>query len=329
MSHGAVFIDWITVSQFHPQGGLPVLVAGVTVWYDAFGNARFERARAASIGGSYDTAVRVQCDGFRVYLSGNVGRFARQDNLFNHGWAGTLRQCNRILLGLGLPPFTNSFRAADGTETRGAVVSRIDLTANYAAGNESRARAVIRWLTARSISRMKRGHHGDDSVWFVNSRRMVKAYIKHLEMVAHGASCDEFVVDWARGQGVVRVEVEMRKRSLSEEGLQDLHAVSDEKLAELFFAETDVLRAVDFDDGPDFLASLPVRSRAYAAAWMGGQDVHALASRATLWRHARVLREYGLNIMEARCLSAFPVRVRVIDLVALERPDWYDLSEAA
>lgn len=176
---------------------------------------------------------------------------------------------------------------------------------------------------------MKRGHNGDESVWFSNSRRMLKAYIKHLEMLAHGASADEFVVEYARQQGIVRVEVEMRKRSLGEAGLQDFGAITDEKLSELFARETELLRAVEVDDGPELLASLPVRSRAYAAAWMGGQDVHALASRATVFRHARVLREYGLNIMEPRSLIAFPMRVRVIDLVPLTVPDWYDLDEAA
>ncbi len=324
-----IFVDWLAASQCHPKGGLPIISGGLTVHYDASGIPRFERNCSAGYEGSFDTKIRVGCDGYRVSLSGNVGRFSRQDNLFNHGWAGTARAANRILVGLGLPIFTSTKISSTGKEVRGAVVSRLDLTANFATGSEAQARSVIRWLASRSVSRMKRGMAGDESVWWSNTRHMLKAYIKHVEMVKHGASLEEFAVNWCKENGIVRVEVEIKKRLLSELGLQDIGNINDELLAQLFEDQTEIFRSVDRSDEPDIIANVPARSRAYAAAWMAGQDMRVLASERTLFRHARLLREYGLDIMQPRNIQQFPVRVRIVDLQPVPVPDWYQLEEAA
>jgi len=321
----AVFVDWLTASQCHPEGGLPVIVGGLNIFYDSTGIARRERACSAPVQGSFDTSVRVQCDGFRVWLSGNVGRFARQDNLFNLGWDETVRAAGRILASVGLPPFSATQVLPDGSERRGAVVSRLDLTCNFAAGSDPQARAVVRWVAGQSIARMKRGQAGDESVWFSNTRYMFKLYNKAAEMLAHGCSIDEVAYQFALNSGIVRAEVELKKRLLSDAGLQDLGNITQDKLEDLFREHTEILRRVDRSDEPDILAALPSRSRAYAAAWMRGEDLRTLVSRATLFRHAKVCREYGLDILEPRNVVAFPHRVTVIELAPLEVPDWYEL----
>lgn len=355
-SRHAIFVDWLTASQHHPLGGLPVVCAGVTVSYDAGGNARFERLSAQAVAGSFETSVRVQCDGFRVFLSGNVGRFSRQDNLFNFGWEGTQAAANRILLACGLPPFGPSrwvsregevghalaAHAASGRSgsgltfgqadlsgsvlLRGAVVSRLDLTCNFGVGSESQARAFIRWLSDRSVSRVKRGRAGDESVWWANTRHMFKAYLKWVEMVKHGSSPDEFSVVWAKREGVARVEIEAKKRLLSEIGLNDWGDITQEKLEALYREQTAIICQVDRSDEPDILDSVPSRSRIVAAAWLAGKDLASMMSRATLFRHAKVLREFGMDIMAPRNVEQFPVQVRVVELRPLEVPDWYDLD---
>lgn len=335
----SVFVDWLTINQFHPKGGFPILLDGIKAVFDANGNCRFECGLSARVPGSYDSAVRVYSDGFRVSLSGNVGRWGREDNLFNHGWLETLAAANRILGTLGLPAFSpgvgiplnrQQLRAAaavGAVESWGAVVSRIDLTCNYRAGSDAQARAVIRWLQARSVARMKRGLGGDESVWWANDRRMLKAYRKGAEMRKHGGNED--VAQWADDNGIVRVEVELKKRLLSDLGLNRLDAISDERLAEVFFDQTEIFRAVDHSDEPDIIAALPSRSRALAAAWLAGQDVQGFVSRATLFRHAKILREHGIDILQPRNLERFPVKVRVIELEPVAVPDWYQLKAAA
>lgn len=336
MSNGSLFIDWITITQHHSGKVLPILTGGVTVHYSADGVPVFERNQSTRFQGSFDTSVRVGCDGFRVSLSGNPGRLSRPDNVFNHGLAGTIKACNRILVELGLPPFTAygpDLPAGAAREVaqpgRGAVVSRLDITRNYSTGSESSARAFIRWLGARSISRMKRGQAGDESVWWANTRHMLKAYIKHLEMIKHGADLNDEMVSWLKNQGVVRVEIELKKRLLSELGLSDLANITDAKLEELYEQQIEPFKRADRSCDEDILDAIPSKSRVYAAAWLAGQDMREMASRATLFRHAKVLRECGIDILAPRNVERFPVKVRFIELEPLRVPDWYDLEARA
>lgn len=336
MSDGSLFIDWFTASQHHPNGGLPIYTGGVTVHYSAEGLPVFERNQSTRFQGSFDTSVRVGCDGFRVSVSGNPGRLSRPDNVFNHGLAGTVAACNRVLVELGLPPFTTHgpVRPAGAAREveqpgRGCVVSRLDVTRNYATGSESSARAFIRWLSGRSIARMKRGQAGDESVWWANTRHMLKAYIKHLEMLKHGAAKDEHMVVWLKGMGVVRVELELKKRLLSELGLNDLVNLTDEKLEEIYEQQIEPFKRADRSCDEDILEHVPARSRAYAAAWLAGHDMKQMASERTIFRHAKVLKECGLDISSPRFaagVARLPVKVRFIDLEPVAIPDWYSLE---
>lgn len=330
MSH-EIFVDWITINQLHSSPdrteGLPVLVSGTTVVYDQFGIPRFERARPARFIGSHETSIQITSNGVFVSLSGNAGRFSRRDNLFNYGIRETVQKAGRLVLGQGLPQFTPGFTASNGEYTRGATVSRLDITANYSTGSESQARAFIRWLAERSVSRMKKGRAGDESVWFVNSRHMIKAYIKHIEMEKHGMSKDDQLYRWCKDQGIVRVELELKKRMLDTEGLYHLENITKEALEEVYFRETEILRRVDRSDEPDILDSIPARYRMTAAAWMAGEDVRNHMSNGTLYRHAKVLREYGLDILEPRNIVKFPTKVNVIELRPISPPDWYQFND--
>lgn len=326
MSH-EIFIDWITINQFHAGKSLPVLVSGSTVVYDQYGIPRFERARPARFIGSHETSIQITCNGVFVSLSGNAGRFSRPDNLFSYGVRETVQKASHLVMDQGLPEFTPGFTASNGQYTRGATVSRLDITANYATGSESQARAFIRWLADKSVSRMKKGRAGDESVWFVNSRHMIKAYIKHIEMEKHGMSKDDQLYQWCKEQGIVRVEVELKKRMLDTEGLYHLEAITEEKLIEIYHRETEILKRVDRSDEPDIIDSLPARYRMTAAAWLAGEDVRSFLSRATLFRHAKVLREYGLDILEPRSIVKFPTKVNVIELRPVSPPDWYQFND--
>ena len=150
---------------------------------------------------------------------------------------------------------------------------------------------------------------------------MLKAYRKGAEMKAHGI--DDELVQWATDNGVVRVELELKRRELQERDLRDIGHITQEKLEAVFLEHLEPFRRVDSSDEPDIVAAIPARSRAYAAAWLAGQDVRLLCSQATLYRHAKVLRGFGLDILETRNIEQFPVKVRVIDLVPLEVPEWY------
>jgi len=175
---------------------------------------------------------------------------------------------------------------------------------------------------------MKRGQAGDESVWWSNTRHMFKAYRKAAEMVKHGRASDEFSVQWCHQNGVVRVEVELKRRLLEELEMRQFCDVNDQLIAECFADQTEILRRVDRSDEPDIIAAIPSRSRGYASAWLAGQDVRAFMSNGTLYRHAKVLREYGIDILQPRNVIGFPIKVRVVDLVPAAVPDWYVLKVA-
>ncbi len=325
-----IFIDWITISQLHTESEpFPIFTGGINVDYDPLGNARFERVRPANFKGSFETSLRIKSDGRHISLSGNVGRFSRKDNLFNSSWGQTLSKCNRVLLARGLPAFNaGKIRNAIGQgDIPSARVSRIDLTANFETGSESQARALIRWLASRSVSRMKKGRAGDESVWWVNSRHMLKAYIKHIEMLKHGCNEDDPAYIFCKEKGVVRVEIELKRRLLSDLNMVEINDISDEKLIQVFHEQTDIFNAVDRSDEPDILDAIPTKSRVHAAAWMAGQDLRQLLSNGTFYRHARVLRDYGIDITEPRNVETFPVKVRIIEMKPLSMPDWYSLED--
>jgi hypothetical protein len=205
----------------------------------------------------------------------------------------------------------------------------VDITGNFSTGSIAQAKALVRWARGLEISRHRPGAIGDWSAWWVNTSRMIKVYVKSEELRAHGAARDDRVTTWCEERGVVRMEVELKRRELQRLGLNHLGDVTDEKLAAAFEDETAFLRRVDRSDEPDILAELPAGSRVYAAAWLKGQDLRQLVSRRTFFRHARVLKGFDIDITQPRNIHNFPVKVRVVDLCPLSAPGWYEWDEAA
>lgn len=325
---GSVFVDWLSAVEHYPSGGLPILIAGLRAYYDRWGNCRLERVVPATVAGSHDTVVRVGCDGSRVFISGNVGRLGREDNLFNLGWPGTVAAANRVLAQNGLPALGTSRRLSGATPGRGARVVRVDLTANFCARSEAQARAVIRWLGAQAVQRVKRGNAGDSSIWYGNTRHYFKAYLKGEELMKHGLNAEHQAVRFCESNGVVRVEVELKRRLLHELGLDDLDAISQAKLEDLYREHTGLLRRVDRSDDPDIIAAVPSRVRPTLAAWLRGQDMKAVLSNGTLYRHAKVLKEYGIDILEPRNVVTMNTKVRVVELEPLAPPAWHWVKAA-
>ena len=174
---------------------------------------------------------------------------------------------------------------------------------------------------------MKKGRAGDESVWWSNTRHMLKAYIKHIEMLKHGCKENDRVYQWCKEQGVVRVEIELKRRLLNDLDMVDIKNINDEKLIKVFHEQTEIFNAVDRTDEPDILDAIPPRSRIHAAAWMAGQDLRQLLPNGTFYRHAKVLRDYGIDITEPRNVETFPVKVRIVEMKPLQMPDWYSLED--
>lgn len=322
-----------------------------------------ERIRPAWIQGSHNTKVQTSSDGTLVQLKGNPGRFNRGDNVFNHDWDGTLAASNAILLSRGLPSFEigeecanpvllrnfdgdlqskpefaayTVFPADGGVGHEGLRVWSIHVTRNLITGSEANAKAVLGWLDSQSIARVKKKRFGNSTVtWGSLKYCQVEAYLKADEMLDHCKGDVERelmrqnpIYQWCRDNGVVRVEVKAAKDCLRDLGLTWAGDWNMAKVIKLFDDRTEILHRVKADVEEFDPATLPSNVAMTASAWLRGEDVKRVMNLRTFQRHAKLLREYGIDIAEKRNVSSMPVRIKTIEIQPAAMPDWYSLNQS-
>lgn len=349
------FVDWITIKQRHTvEVPLPEvhegLIATSADYYECpiTGDILLQKPKYSCLkrkthAGSFDTSIQVRSDGREVFLSGNVGRWGRPDNVFNLGFDETIAKANGLLSEFGLPAFhagqkqdvlcptKSDARLGRTSVWTGATVSNLHITENYLTGSPENARAFIAWLRSQSVARVKQGRAGADSVQFgsKSGRKLLKGYIKAGEMLAHAADKKRLLSDpvfiWARDNGMVRVELEAHRKMLIDEGMRFLGDITMGKVVKLFNKHTEVLHRVndDFSTGRADLSHLPHKLRLIALAHFKGEDTTALCSRATWFRHAKALRGFGIDLAGENNVHALPVVFRVKDIVVASAPHWY------
>lgn len=340
-SKDALFVDWLTVWQVLPPH-LPVN-SGAVVYFDGSANARFVRTCSTRVSGSHSTTVAVKSDGQSMVLSGNFGRFGHPDNLFNLDPAQSLRAASRVAENAGLSPLLSDAerkRACHPSpssqtvidlephraETSRIFLSRIDLTKNFATGGLGNARALIRNISRRSISRVKRGLAGEDSVWWSNSRYMLKFYIKSVEMALHGDTTS-LAYQYALSRGIVRCELELKRRILSDLGwgyFGDFEKAWDMGTVHKLFDDYSLpLLSMNGKVNPqNFLDSLPTKLQLVAAAFLHGENVRERLSRPTFYRYRKALLAFGLDIADEAPASIATI-VREVEICAVSAPDWH------
>lgn len=323
-----------------------------------------ERLFTAWIHGSHDSKVRLASDGQTLSMKGNPGRFGRGDNLFNLDFDQTIAAANRIAQAEGFPansfvpgesrPWTRSQLEKMGfTEGKlatgelelpeapfvdGARVWSIHLTQNYATGSPENAKAVIDWANTQTMARVKKARLGlSTMVWGSLAYCQTELYVKADEMLAHAKGPEAKArmkesreYQHALANGIIRLEVKCAKDFLKHRKLTYLGNWSMATVIELFKEKSDILERCKLSvaDDEDILALLPSSTRVHAAAWMAGVDVSAHMSRRTFFRHAKVLRAYGIDIAEKRNVSVMRPKLRELTIVPEAIPDWYCLSAA-
>lgn len=318
-----------------------------------------EKLQTAWIRGSHDSKIRIASDGTTLSMKGNPGRFGRAENLFNLDLAQTVEACNRLAVTQGFPANAfvpgrldawttsqlqkmGSFAAEDRPEdpwADGARVWNIHLTQNYATGSAENAKAVIDWANTQTMSRVKKRRLGRSTlVWGELSYCQVELYDKAEEMLNHckgkearAAMLDNPAYQYALSNGIIRLEVKCAKDFLKFKKLTYLGNWTMGTVTELFKEKSEILTrcavAVAAED-EDILALLPSSTRVHAAAWMAGVDVSAHMSRRTFFRHAKVLRPYGIDICEKRNVSVIRPKMRNVEITPVSVPEWYQLTAA-
>lgn len=355
-----VFCDWITIYQEHFGVDLPIINDGNVVRFEpgAFSKAidpetgelrpvfdasmaEYTVSRRMEHEGSYETKISIRCDGRRVELSGNVSRFGRPDNLFGDRVLATVAKSNEILEAFGLPQFENCQHKQNAMHARqdnfmhlGAVITRVDLTSNFAAGSRAAAFRVLHWMsgqgTARNSGKNPR-NYGNGITWNEGSKRHYeKLYFKADEL---GKYVSDDVKNYCEQNGILRYEVSLKARELADKGLQSLTAWAQIKEGQTMenviygkFAEVLTRNQVTVTEIQDIPGKLGFIARSY----LNGENPYEAGQTAqrTRRRWRSQLMQYGVDIAQPIDVTRLTTRIRVIELRPLAVPDWYQRTAA-
>lgn len=360
MSESTVFCDWLSMYQIHSNSGeLPILNGGQVIKVSAprlrqcadldsgcivygMSGEEIEYTSASRIEheGSYETKIQLRCDGSKVEISGNLGRFGRPDNLFGVGVLECVEIANRIVTSLGLPPFeVNAKRGGFAfsqthTKTR-AVITRVDLTCNYATGSTENASRVLTVMAGQAPKRMGKNAapkaYSNGITWNEGSRRWYeKLYFKADDL---GKFASPEVVAYCRDNGILRHEISLKSTELAERGLDDVcgwaRVEEGRRMENVIygrFAEKLHRNEVSITS----LDDIPGRIGEVAASYYAGRDVWRDETKTKrtrqMWRKA--LLPFGIDISQPPNIQHFAARIRVVEMVPAAVPHWYK-TEAA
>lgn len=353
------FCDWLSCYQNHGGGGLPVLNDGCVAQFEAdavkqfidpetgelrtiFDTSAIEWTtdRHFNYEGSYGTKVRIKCDGHRVSFDGNIGRWGRPDNVFGFSVLACIDRANAILEIMGLPPFTHERdipSSGDSYIANGCILTRVDLTKNYAAGSPRNAARLIHYFAGQDSGRRANAkQYGENGVtWGEGSKYWYgKMYVKAESL---GDDVSPEVKAWTQEQGIVRHEISLKSRYLAQNGLRKINdwkhnewVIWDEELNEVPTMEnvvynrfSDVLKRGQAVRTP--LEEIPGNIGRIARDWRSGVDVWGDANYSIrtrqMWR--KKLLPYGIDIKQPSAATRLPIRLEVIELKQAVVPDWY------
>lgn len=350
------FIDRLYLNQQFADG-CPDLFNGYVARIAADGSFERLSPQGAVLEGTFDTRILAISHAGRAALRGNPGRWGRPDNVFGFDFDETFRRANAIGRAAGLRDFTHGERRLNSAATpleaakhglwrwTGATVTALDLTANFATGSRSNGAAFLSWLEGQRVERVKGTTVNKGSVRFGAGRGLqVECYDKADELIAH-AKGDEAkkairkseLYQWLCDEGIVRLEVRLKRDHLRAAEMGYAGAITMDKVTQLFGDKTRFLTRVSSDvdafnfEGMTTPSGRPdFRLAGIARQFMAGEDVKArMRSTATFYRTRRRLLPYGIDIAARPTVLKFAPKVREIELRQVEAPSWYWNREAA
>lgn len=331
-----LFVDWVTLRQVHPEGGLNRVSDGYVISCDAEGAFEYETVKRSCIEGSFDDRMWLRCDGSVVEFHGNISRWGRRDNVFGYSWPETLARINRLLNFWNLPPFTPGelTRYSDsGWVYSGARVSRIDITVNHATFSEQDAQLLLNVLGSHHVGRQKGTVTPDGSTVLYGYGEGAggskycsgKVYIKHVELQKHrrkksGSHVTDEVIDFCRNNGVLREEFTLKSRFLTQQQMCFLPQIKHERLIEIYNARTQLRRFKDMTHTDTNHLS----AAAYGTLQRWEKNEPLNLKKATFYRHRKELLSVGVDISTPKSnVVSFRPQVRVIERAMMVAPEWY------
>ncbi len=360
------FIDWLSVAQEHPEGGLPVVGREMVMRYDLqTGEVVRQAPNRKTVEGSYSSSLFIRCDGSRVSVEGNPSRWQRLDNLFGfQRFDDCIQVYNGILLEVGLPPFTPCRRVGwqQGPEDRtarrvsdGAIFKRVDWTRNLAVG-EGNELPFLRALSSQSFGKGHRPYLYADgntvdwgkggTLWYQKVYSKAAELEITLKKLTKKLTQEEKeyllrLIRYCREQGIVRDEREFKRAFLQRKNLC-FYGMTKESDFNDYLTDVDTMierlemSTVDYETIADQLLERGIcksrqsanATQAVVLAWLHGQR---MPRRSQYFEHKRRLRELGIDISVPYDASrAMPQlkRQRVIQVSTAVPPAWYVMPKA-
>lgn len=338
----------------------------------------FEKIVGERITGSYDSSLMVTSTGNSIRVSGNPSKFNRLDNVFGYQniQEAVSLVYNPVLVALGLPPFDLDHRNSDlwrgffdGLEWAGARLSRVDLTKNFALGEADAVMPFLQFLGTRD-DRMKvhlfpdgrtvewggkaaSGGRGTKYVYrkvydkaFELDREMTRLYKKgNVKIGEKDWTYLDRLLSWLHAKGVVRFEVELKSRYLTQKGM-DKPWIADrlKESAYAHYADRVLdMNGVEVGQMDDIFGKLVgmeserrgetvvLVSQRYAWMlkgvyndWLRGVEIREQMSKAAFYKARKILKSaVGIDIGKPSDVIVFPQKVRVFTLTELEPPSFY------
>jgi hypothetical protein len=348
-----MFFDWLTMYQDHPDQ-LPMIGDRVSIDIDTItGEHLGVRQPTLTHEGSFCTSIQVRVSGNRVTVSGNPSRYNRLDNLFGFT---SLDDCvavyNRVLLSLGLPPFTKCTRVffrqgEDGKRfekfSDGGTITELHITTNRAVGEGGTTQYIKALSTQRYHNSIPRLHTNGNTCDWLSAKGKASliypsVYNKAAEMVLHqlpkllrkfGADSDQVrdlqrVIEYCNANGVTRHEQKLKAAFLRRHDFRFWGLFKAKRLQPFhdeFLAIGDRLQvnAMTLESIADKLLRLGVVNSRLAANTTTLYALQWMAgeqfdlSKSQVQTHRARLRKVGIDIADACDLTKFStIQVRAI-----------------
>jgi len=297
-----------------------------------------------------------------VAVRGNPSRFNRTDNLFGYT---TFDQCiavyNRLLLELGLPPFTKcrllahrqnkEQERARKAVSEGAFIDHVDFTRNFAVGAGAE-RAFIRGLASHKIGKGREPKlypNGMTVDWGAGSEYTYrKVYRKAFDLTKHRGKRLKEASDaevtyydrltaWCDEIGMLREEHSFKQKFLRRHELHfyglvqesDFHRHLDDieqAMQRLSVMNTryDMISDKLMEQGIVKARQAANSTQCVYLKWLHGDDLGL--GKSQFYEHRRRLLALGIDISLPNDMTRTPLTIRtneLIDVKAVTPPDWY------
>lgn len=288
--------------------------------------------------GSWESSIQVkslQSDGngsaTHLWFHGNPSKYLQGHNVFGSDdllglvFDAYMDVVNR----LGISPTIDDIRSV---RTGDYQISRVDINYSWQLPSRADVRSWIRAAEYKSRTRSGRPQTRSGTIyWQKNSRRWAfKGYSKADELESgknHQLPATLLPMglkEWADNK--LRLELVLRSMELKEIGIHRACDLTPEKCREL---HTEYLGRIDMNAqmclSQEILFELPKNVVGTYLLWKQGEDLRDRLTKATYYRHRKVLLEHSIDIANAPEVSddsnVIPL-IRVVEATPAEIPSW-------